>query len=188
MTSESRQGAGGPAERELLLMRHAKSSWDSPTARDFDRELAPRGLRDAPRMGRWLRAEGLVPDHVVCSPARRARATTDAVVEALGLDPSVVREAPRIYEASTADLLAVLGGCPADARRVLLVGHNPGLEMLVARLGGGPGAGGSGKRFPTAAVAHLAFTGTWSGVFPDACRLERLVRPKELPENEPGQV
>ena len=71
--------------RQLILLRHAKSSWDSGAKRDFDRPLNKRGLRNAPRMGRWLKEKGLVPDHIVSSPAKRAEFTVNAVIGELGL-------------------------------------------------------------------------------------------------------
>lgn len=69
--------------RELLLLRHAKSDWDSDVASDFERPLAKRGKNDAPKVGSWLYREGLVPDHVVSSPATRARQTAIKVCKRL---------------------------------------------------------------------------------------------------------
>ena len=76
--------------RELLILRHAKSAWDTPAETDFDRPLNGRGKRDAPRIGAWLMAQALLPDHVIASPARRARQTTRRVCKELGLDASKV--------------------------------------------------------------------------------------------------
>ncbi len=121
-------------KRELLVLRHAKSAWDTGARTDFERPLSGRGRRDAPRMGRFLAERGLVPDHVVSSPAERARQTVLAVCAELGLGEDAVRWDERIYHASTGALMDVLAESPAGAHRVLIAGHNPGLEMLVQTL------------------------------------------------------
>ncbi len=169
--------------RELLILRHAKSAWDTPAASDFDRPLNGRGKRDAPRMGAWLLAQELVPDHVIASPARRARQTARRVCKALGRDPDGVAWQPRLYLADVPTLLEALAGCPADASRVLLVGHNPGLEELLEYLGGTrlePPPGG--KRLPTATVARLALPDDWTHLAAGQGELLAWVRPRDLPE------
>src|ERR1700735_5163878 len=94
--------ASNPARR-LILLRHAKSAWPDDVP-DHDRPLAPRGRRDAPVAGRWLRQSDHVPDRVLCSTARRARETWQLAEEKLGADPQTLLE-ERVYNASTADLL-----------------------------------------------------------------------------------
>lgn len=167
--------------RELLILRHAKSAWDSPAATDFERPLNGRGKRDAPRIGTWLLAQGLQPDHVVASPARRARQTVRRVCRALGRDPASVDWQPRIYLASLPTLLTVLADCPVAARRVLLVGHNPGLEELLEYLGG-PGLppAADGKRLPTATLARVALPNDWAALGPGSGRLLAWLQPRDL--------
>jgi len=138
---------------ELLILRHAKSSWESDAVTDFDRPLSRRGEGDAPRVGRWILEQGLVPDRIVSSPAKRARQTARRVAEAVGFEPSEVEFDDRIYGAGVAVLLELLG--EIDGGRVLLVGHNPGLEMLVDHLAGGRAPRDGGKFFPTAALAYF---------------------------------
>ena len=138
---------------DLLIMRHAKSSRESDAATDFDRPLSARGERDAPRMGRWILEQGLVLDRILSSPARRARQTARRVAEAAGFDRAEVEFDDRLYGAGLAVLLELLG--EIDGGRVLLVCHNPGLEMLVDRLAGGRAPRDGGKFFPTAALAHF---------------------------------
>jgi phosphohistidine phosphatase len=168
--------------RILLLLRHGKSSWDSGAPSDFDRPLAGRGKRDAPRMGAWLRREDLVPDHVVSSPARRARKTAEKACRAMGLAAEAVHHDARVYAAARDDLLQVLADCPPDAPRVLLVGHNPGLEDLLAWLGGeAVTVPGDGKLLPTATVAALELPDDWSGLGAGSARPLLLMRPKQLP-------
>jgi phosphohistidine phosphatase len=167
--------------RELLLLRHAKSDWAGPTESDFERPLAGRGKKEAPKVGQWLRRQGLVPDRVVSSPAKRARQTTRRVCEGLGVDTAQVAWEPRVYEAQTGTLLAILADCPATARRVLLVGHNPGLETLLAHLWGDACVvPADGKLLPTATVAWLDLPDDWSALGYGCGSVRALTRPAEM--------
>ena len=111
--------------RELLILRHAKSAWDTDAPSDFERPLAKRGRKAAPRVGRWLSEQGLAPDYVVSSPAERARQTVIAVCGELGIDANRIRWDRRIYGGWTQTLIEVLRESPAEALRVLIAGHNP---------------------------------------------------------------
>ena len=167
--------------RELLILRHAKSDWDSSTPSDFDRPLTKRGKRDAPKVGIWLHREGLVPDHVVSSPAERARQTAVKVCKTLDIAKGRIAWEPDIYEANLDDLLGVLGRCPADATKVLIVGHNPGLETLVRHLCGedlDPPA--DGKVMPTAALARLEMPEHWDHLERGCAQLVSITRPRAL--------
>jgi len=167
--------------RELLILRHAKSAWDSGARTDFDRPLAPRGEATAPRVGRWLGEERLRPDYVVSSPAERARQTVLAVCGELGIEANQVHWDRRIYGGGARTLIDVLRDSPADARRVLIAGHNPGLEDLLCTLCEKPVAGpGDGKLMPTAAVARLEIGVPWAAVGPASARLLSLTRPRSL--------
>jgi phosphohistidine phosphatase len=128
-------------------------------------------------MGKWLASEGLVPDHVVSSPAERAKQTTLGVCQQLGIAASAVRWDPRVYAAGLDGLLQALADCPAKAKTVLLVGHNPGLETLVVHLCGDVPVPADGKLLPTAAVAVLKVAGDWSAVKPGAATLVSVTRP-----------
>lgn len=167
--------------RELLILRHAKSDWDSGSATDFERPLAKRGRRDAPRVGAWLYREGLVPDCVVSSPAERARQTTLKVCKALDIKRKQVIWDEAVYAAGLEALLGVLGRCPAQASAVMLVGHNPGLEALVRYLTGGDHEEpDDGKLLPTAAMARLEMPDDWSRLDAGSAVLLSLTRPKNL--------
>lgn len=139
--------------REILLLRHGKSSWDAGVESDFSRPLAPRGKRDAPRMGAWVLGQALVPDEIVSSPAKRAKQTAKRVADAMGFDPGDIRYDERIYGAESEDLRAVLSECAGP--RVLMIGHNPGFEELVDELAGGAPVPKHGKLFPTCALAYF---------------------------------
>ena len=161
--------------RELLLLRHAKASRGGGEP-DFDRPLTRRGRRDAPRIARWMKTNDLVPDCVVASPARRTRETTDLVIDVLGLPGGDARWDERVYEADVRALLRVLADCPTDARRVLLVGHNPGLEDLVRHLGGTTvREPEEGKFFPSCALARLRVGPPWTDLGADAASLVAIV-------------
>ena len=183
---------GAGAGSRLVLLRHAKSAW--PDMPDHERPLARRGQRDAPVMGCWLRTAGLVPDLVVCSTARRARETWQLAQAALGGAPPA-RFDERVYQASAAQLLDVIRGEPATSVTLLVVGHDPavpGLALTLAgtapdvRTGAGPGAVPAGmhdrmrEKFPTAAIAVFACTGSWDLLGPGTARLACFITPRDL--------
>jgi len=158
--------------KTLLLMRHAKSSWDEPQLSDAERPLNSRGRRDAPRMGRVLAP---LPDRIVSSPAVRARTTALLVAEAAEYTGPIVFDA-RIYEAGVPELVQVTRDQPDGCHRLLLIGHNPGLEAWVSAFALDT------LRFPTAALAELELElSSWSDLSASTPgRLVRVVRPKEL--------
>lgn len=169
--------------RQLLLLRHAKSAWDTAVATDFDRPLSKRGKQDAPRVGGWLRQQGLVPDLVVSSPAKRARKTTTKVCRELGIPKQEIWWEPRIYGASTETLVRVLSECRSDAETVLLVGHNPGLENLLEYLcGSDVSLPADGKLLPTAALARLRVAASWKHLQPNCATLVSITRSRSLPD------
>ena len=166
--------------RRLILLRHAKSAW--PDVPDRDRPLAKRGRRDAPKIGRWLREHGYLPDTVICSDARRTRQTWDRVARELGGSPSVTFE-PRAYAASALTLLYLVRELPASCHAALLIGHNPGVSELASNLietNGDDTPGSPGLRFPTAAVAVLEFSGDWAGLSLARARLVAYTTPADL--------
>jgi phosphohistidine phosphatase len=167
--------------RRLMLLRHAKSDW--PDVSDHARPLAKRGRRDAPAVGRWLRAHGYQPDVVVCSTARRTRQTWELVAPELGGSPSVTFE-PRAYDASALTLLYLARELPSSYRAALLIGHNPAIAELAASLAEQPTGDDAlpppTLRFPTAAVAVLEFTGDWPALTSGQARLVDFTTPVAL--------
>lgn len=137
--------------RQVILLRHAHAEPASPGQADLDRPLSPVGLAEAEAAGRWLAGQGLQPDRVLCSPARRTRETLEAVLGIIGYAEQRLDES--IYEATPGTLIGLLQG-QEDVERLLLVGHNPGLERLVALLDSGQTSDYRGM--PPAAVAVLA--------------------------------
>jgi phosphohistidine phosphatase len=168
---------------ELLLLRHAKSRWDRPGVEDHDRDLTSRGEKAAPRMGELMRREGLVPDRVLCSTARRARRTWELVGARLGAAPEASSRSD-LYLAKPAALLEAVRSDGDAARRLLLVGHNPGLHALAMRLvghGTAPLRKALAEKFPTGALARIGFSATdWREVRPRAGTLLGFWRPRDL--------
>ncbi len=167
--------------RKLLILRHAKSDWETDAPTDFERPLAKRGERDAPRIGEWLKQQKLLPDYVVSSPARRASQTSNRVCKAMGVKDKKINWDERIYAASEVELLRVLADCPQKKQTVMLVGHNPGLEDLLEYLAGkGLEIPADGKLLPTATVACLKMPENWKGLKEGDGELVSITRPKEL--------
>jgi len=170
--------------RSLILLRHAKSSWEDPSLRDFERPLAPRGERASERMGVYVAGLEPPPGVVLCSTALRARATLTPLRELLRGDPAIWFE-DEIYMASEGSLLDRLRQVGESEVCVLMVGHNPGIEDLALLLAGGGDQKGlkrMARKFPTAACAQLSIdVPRWADLAPGEAMLERFVRPKDLP-------
>jgi phosphohistidine phosphatase len=163
--------------KTLLVLRHAKSSWDDASLDDHERPLNARGRRDAPRMGDLLRDERLVPDLIISSDAVRTYTTALAVAEAAGYSGAIAA-LPLLYHASPEDAIALLQAIgDGDVDSVMIVGHNPELEELVEQLTG------ESHDLPTAALVHLSLPiESWRELASDrSATLVRLWRPKELP-------
>lgn len=172
-------------ENELLILRHGKSDW-STEVEDFERPLKDRGKRAAQRVGTWLLEEGLLPDLILSSPAERAITTAEKCAKAMGLAADGIQREPRIYEAGTRELLEVLREVPASTRRVMLVGHNPGLEQLLLHLlREPPPPRKDGKLLPTATLARLRLRCPWPDLADDCATLRSLIRPSTLPKRFP---
>jgi phosphohistidine phosphatase len=160
--------------KTLLLLRHAKSDWDDRSLPDFDRPLADRGEKDAPRMGKALAKQGPIPDLIVSSPAVRARQTTEAFVNAAQLELTPQYE-DSIYAAEPAILMRLIRKLPDSKSCVLMVGHNPGFEEIVSRLTG------QHEHMPTAALAYITFQiDHWEDLEDGTGTLVWLLTPKSL--------
>ena len=166
--------------RELLILRHAKSAWDTDAPADFDRPLSLRGQRAAKRMGRYIAETGLLPDAIVCSTATRAVQTIHGVAQAAHLTLEAVHFESAVYEANLSTLLDVLGACDPDAHRTMIVGHNPGLEYLLDHLAGGVPVPGDGKLMPTAALARVELPRDWRRLERGQGKLLGLIRVRDL--------
>jgi phosphohistidine phosphatase len=166
--------------KRLLLLRHAKSSWKEHDLADHDRPLAPRGRRAAKLIATHLREQGIEPELVLCSSARRAREMLTGIQPALGGDVEV-RIDTELYGASERDLLERVQALPDALESVMLIGHNPATATLALSLAGrGRDLGRLKRKFPTAALATLGFGGSWSDLDHGAAELVGFVTPREL--------
>jgi phosphohistidine phosphatase len=167
----------------LTLLRHAKSGWDTPVARDFDRPLNARGRMAARAMGREMRRLGLGFDLVLASPAARVTATLTELAQGYGAAVDT-RFDETIYLAPVETLLALVRAADDSDARLLLVGHNPGMEQLALSLSAaGPLRDEIAAQYPTGALAEISFEAThWREVRPGKGRLARFIRPRELGE------
>jgi phosphohistidine phosphatase len=171
--------------RRLILLRHAKSAWPDDVP-DHERPLAPRGRRDAPAAGDWLRRSEYVPDRVLCSTARRTRETWQLAEEKLGAHPQTAFE-DRVYGASSAELLDLAHQTPEGVHSLLVVGHDPAMRGLTLELAskqpGDAEAEALGRvraKYPTAAIAVLSFLGDWDELSPGHAHLAEFVVPGDF--------
>ena len=160
-------------QKRLLLLRHAKSSWDDPTLADHDRPLAPRGREASKLIGAHLHREGIGASLILCSSARRARETLDLIGAA-----GEVQIEPGLYDASAHELLDCLRRLPDEIEATMLIGHNPAIQELASTLAGDPSE--LARKYPTAALATLTFTGPWRALQPGRAELEAFITPREL--------
>lgn len=169
--------------KQLVLLRHAKSSWDDPFLDDFDRPLAKRGRKAGKRLSAWFKTGAIQPDLVLCSPATRTRETLALIADAIG--PAAKVEYDKgLYLAETEDLLAKLRQAGPAAATVLVIGHNPGMQELAIALlrpGARKDRAKLAEKFPTATVAcfNLAIP-AWTDLQLGEATLTHFVRPADL--------
>lgn len=165
--------------RRLVLVRHAKSAWDDPTLTDHDRPLAPRGIKALARLSEYVAGSAWRPQIVVCSSARRTRATLDGIRSALP-DAAIELDA-HLYGASAPDVLARVRRLDADIECAMVIGHNPGLHDLAVSLVGDGLADHRSQlevKFPTGALVAIGFDGDWRDLSHGCGRLEEFFTPR----------
>lgn len=162
--------------KTLLIMRHAKSSWKEDGASDHERPLNERGKRDAPRMGRWLEEQGVRPDAILCSSAKRAKKTAKLLAAVLGCDECIVVH-KALYGAEPPDYIALLNQLPDDVETAMIIAHDPTVSHFVSTYAD------NYTRMPTSAIARFDVPiEQWSAF--DAgttCALRDHWLPKSLP-------
>jgi len=167
--------------RELWLLRHGKSDRNLAMD-DFDRPLKKRGKRAVQRIGEWLNQQRLIADWIVSSPAKRAVTTAKIVQKAIAVEGVRIMQDKRLYQEGFERLKTVLAECPLEARRVLLVGHNPELEDLLINLVGAANLPDADKLLPTAALARLIMPDDWTHLDAGCAKLLSITCAKSLPE------
>lgn len=167
-----------------MLLRHAKSSHENSSLKDYDRPLADRGKQDAPRLGLFLKQVHRRPGLIISSPARRAKQTSVLVADKAGLEPSAIQWEENLYYGGARDYLSLVQRAPAEFDTVMLVGHNPLMEETVSLLCGDPG--NYIVRMPTGALVCLEHPALeWSQVKPGTARFQWMMIPKLLRRLEP---
>lgn len=162
--------------RTLFLVRHAKSSWDNPGLRDFDRPLNDRGLHDAPRMGKLLYQIGIRPDLLVSSPAKRALTTAQFFARAFDIPETDIVCNEQIYEAAPSQILRIISGLPDTAETVFLFGHNPTFTDVANHF-----SAGYVDNLPTCGVIQIVSTAArWAEVYEANARIKAHFFPKEV--------
>lgn len=165
----------------LLLLRHAKSSWDDQTVSDEERTLAPRGHYAASLMAAHMHERGWLPDLVLVSMAKRTRQTFDYCAPTL--NGTEVRFESGLYVFDPESVLERLRTVSETVRTLLVIGHNPALQELTLKLAGNtrsPLYASVNDKFPTAALAVLSLPGAWQEAGAAAATLTDFVRPKDL--------
>lgn len=165
--------------KQILLIRHAKSSWDSAGLDDFDRPLAERGLNDAPLMGQFVTKAGYNPAVIYSSPAKRAVETSKLFAESAQIDLDNIEWNEDLYYGSMKDYIEQIQSASNDHERIMMVGHNPIMENTAGML-----AGSEHKiavRMPTASLVCLeSYANSWKEVTPGTCQIKWMMIPKML--------
>lgn len=162
--------------RKLFLVRHAKSSWDQPGLRDFDRPLNNRGQHDAPRMAKVLKKMGIQPDLLVSSTANRALTTARFFAEGLGVPEADIVKKQDIYEAYPSVILRIISGLPDSANTVFLFGHNPTFTDVANEF-----TEDYIDNVPTCGVVYIeSSAATWADVYEGNTRVRACYFPKDV--------
>lgn len=168
--------------KQLFVLRHVKSSWEDPGLDDHDRPLAPRGRRAVKVLFDYIRRNGIEPELVLCSSSRRTRETLE------GIQPGGEHLIePELYGASPGEVLERLRRVADDVSTVMVIGHNPAMQVLVLRLAASDGRPDEGtdlaevqRKFSTGGLATLEFDCPWGELGPGRARLTGFVRPKQV--------
>lgn len=163
--------------RTLYLIRHAKSSWGNPGLRDFDRPLNDRGLHDAPKMAQLLVDQGVKPDLLVSSPAKRALTTAQFFADAFKLEPGNLIKEPSIYEAFPQEILRLMSDLPENAATVLIFGHNPTFTEVANRFT----ADDIIENVPTCGIVKMVSSAdSWKEMYEGNTKIVACYFPKEV--------
>lgn len=161
--------------KQLLLMRHAKSSWENPGQEDFDRTLNDRGKKDAPEMGKRFQVRNFKPDLIIASPAKRTLKTAQYVAHELHYPETNIELESSIYQADIEDLVYIIRNFDDTLQNVLMIGHNPAFTGLIGSLGNR-----LIEHLPTAGAALLSFDiETWKQVSNHSANMVWFDYPKQ---------
>lgn len=161
--------------RELLLLRHAKSDWSDDQHADIERPISEKGKKQARKIAKWITQQNLTPDLILISPAKRAQQTYRRICQEC---PSEAKTIASLYMAELEALKSILAGIQ-DVNRVMIIGHNPGLEQLLRFLTHNP-LDDSTQLFPTASLAHFILPHDWQNLDAGDAKLQQFIRPKDI--------
>lgn len=163
-------------------MRHAKSSWAIPGARDFDRELNDRGFQDLVKMSNFIKKQGITPDKILCSSAIRTRQTVDSIIDAFAVEPDITYT-ERLYSSGVSEYIEIINSLE-NAKSLMIIGHNPMCGTLATIL---PNSSDSDEfekiayKYPTAALSIINFEfESWAEVTKASGHLEKSIFPSQL--------
>ncbi|NVK19155.1 MAG: histidine phosphatase family protein [Methylocystaceae bacterium] len=169
--------------KNLLLLRHAKSSWSNPGLLDFERPLNNRGQSAADQMALYLSKNLPLPDHVICSTAQRTRETLNALLKAYAHEMTIDLSRD-LYMAPPSVMMGLIHAVPDQVETLILISHNPGMEELALSLSKpvhSPAMEDMLYKYPTAACAHLSFEGAnWTDVRMKSASLEAFIKPRDI--------
>ena len=157
--------------KRIFLLRHAKSSWDDFSLKDFDRPLSTRGIQDADLMGNYFHSKKICLDRVISSPSKRTTETANHFF----LNDVDIDMLPELYHASLEQVISTIKETPEEYKSVLLIGHNPSMHESYEFL--------SGKlinKYPTCCLASLTYEGEWADIAQRSCDLDFVKKPREL--------
>jgi phosphohistidine phosphatase len=162
--------------KDLLIIRHAKSSWSNPSLSDIERPLNDRGIRDAPRMAELVAKQNLMPDAIYCSPAQRTLTTASFFIHKLKLQPELLHIKDEIYNSNQNRMDQLIRSFPEKTKCAFLIGHNPTLTDWINRY-----AAQMIDNLPTCGIAWFEFnTTSWSSISYSNANLKKLWFPKML--------
>lgn len=162
----------------IYLFRHAKSSWDDPELKDFDRPLNKRGMKSAPLMGRVMRDKGVTPDLIISSPSRRTVETVELALSKARIKVETCRYDRRVYMASDSQLLKILKENGSEIDSIMIIGHNPGLEDLLYRLTN------CDEHMATASLVCIQCSiACWKDLSDGCGKVRWIIHPKDIEQN-----
>ncbi len=162
--------------RELLIIRHAKSDWSNETLPDIERPLAEKGKKQACKMGHWLQNEKLIPEHILVSPATRAQQTLTRLMRHWDPPHPTHQTIAALYNADLDTLITALKQLPSHIYRTAIIGHNPGLEQLLAWLTDND----EHAHLSTCAMSHLILPDDWQTLSPGTAKCIQSASPKTI--------
>lgn len=162
--------------KKLIIVRHAKSSWDFPELSDYDRPLNRRGKKNAPEMGRRLASRGILPDMIISSPAKRAAATAKRIAMEIGYSIKDIKKEPLFYHGSMNDIINVVKSSSNKISTLMIFGHNPDLTSVTNSL-----TGSDIYNIPTCGIAEIDFDiSAWNEIEKNIGTLVNFDYPKKV--------